>query len=223
VIVHVTTNAEPVGRAIRTLFRDQERFARAMALNATALAAQAAQRAQMESIFTVRNRQFVSRAVKFKPRATKRSPVAVLRLEPPGGMARADILGKFETETEKRPHRQGGGPSSGMAILAVPLPALRRTGSGRPAKADAIAGRQWIRVNDRTQVSDDLVRVMVTATTGVIYRRKARGGTIPLYVLVASVPLEPELRFVATIQATAAKVYADEYRQAWEHALRTAK
>jgi len=215
VIVRVTTNAEPVGRVIRTLFRDQEPFARATALNATALAAQAAQRAQMESIFTVRNRQFVSRAVKFKPRATKRSPVAVLRLEPPGGMARADILGKFETETTKQALR---GPT-----LAVPLPAVRRTGSGRTTKKDALTGRTWVRVNDRTEVSDDLVRVMVTGTTGVIYRRKARGGTVPLYVLVASVPLEPELRFVATIQATAAKVYADEYRKAWEHALRTAK
>jgi len=215
-IVRVQTNAEPVGRFIRTLFRDQEPFARSLALNNTALAAQTAQRKRMEGLFTVRNQLFVSRAVKFKPRATKRHPVATLRLEPPGGMTRADILAKFETETEKRALR---GPT-----LAVPLEAVKRGASGRVRKKDALVGRQWTRVSDRAEVSSDgLVRVMVTSTTGVIYRRERRGGTTPLYVLVPSVPLEPDLRFVETIQRTATRVYAEEYRKAWEHALRTAR
>jgi hypothetical protein len=214
-IISLRTNTEPVGRAMRALFRDQEPFARSLALNNTALAAQRAQTARMEQLFTVRNRLFVARAVKLKPRATKRTPVATLRLEPPGGMARADILAKFETETRKVAQR---GPT-----LAVPLPAVRRTGSGRTAKRDALTGRQWNAVSDRVEVSGDLVRVMVTPTTGVIYRRERRGGTTPLYVLVPSVPITPDLRFVETIQATATRVYADEYRRAWETALRTAR
>lgn len=214
-ILHVSTNAEPVGRAIRTLFRDQEPYARSVALNKTALAAQAAQRAHMETIFTIRNRLFVSRAVKLKPRATKRSLTAVLRLEPPGGVDRADILTKFETDRTKRARR---GPT-----LAVPLPAVRRSSSGRTSKRDTLIGRQWTRVNARTEVADDLVRVMVTGTTGVIYRRKRSGATVPLYVLVPSVPIEPELRFVLNIRAAAARAFPEQYRKAWTMALRTAR
>lgn len=100
-------------------------FIESLAINETAKGFQKKQRQHQLRVFTARRPRFIERAVKIKPFSNKRQwpdVHAVVKIDPPGGQARADILAKFEEGGEKRP-RDG-------SSLAIPTTDLKRTKTG---------------------------------------------------------------------------------------------
>lgn len=194
---------------VRAVFAKQVPFATSLALNETAKDFQKAQRARLGDIFTLRRKQWAERSVKIKPFATKTKQEVRISIDPPGG--RHDILGKFETDTVKR-------PVSGEHV-AVPVDA-KRSRSGivqardRPRRAIA-EGRAFIRrVGGRVAIFERL-KTRTAARLGKTVRL--------LYALVRQVPIKPELEFRKTARETVAKRWGPNFRAAFERAMRTAR
>ena len=122
---------------------------------------------------------------------------------------RSDIFGKFEDESEKR--------GIGGAI-AVPTEHVPRTGSG-------VIRAAWRprRVLDRN--FRDGYRAFITERASgkrAIYFDEG-DRIVPLYWLVPSVDIEPELEFVDTAVKTVNRVWEREFVSAFDRATRTAR
>jgi len=207
---------------VRAVWADQLPFATAKAINDSAKGGQEVQRAHQRTIFKVRRPQFVDRAVKISQFAKKNTPEARMRVEPPGGQKRADILAKFETEDTKSPFR-------GRSI-AVPSAAVPRTGAGvirkgwRPSELFA----QGQRYGDRAMLGDkDTILVWGGWGKGTIFRFRGRGkkaGSMEvLYQLVRSVPIEPELHFQDNIRRHVLDNWDANFNRAFMAAMQTAR
>lgn len=203
--VEIKDHASPFLMAV---FNKQLPFATSVALNETAKDFQKAQRARLSEVFTLRRRQWAEQSVKIKPFATKARQEVRISIDPPGG--RGDILGKFETDTVKRPRGEH---------VAVPVEA-RRSASGivsardRPRRVIS-EGRAFIRkVGGRAAIFERLK----TRTANKL------GKTVRLlYTLVHQVPIKPELRFVRTAEETVQKRWQINFAAAFARAIRTAK
>lgn len=220
---------------LRTLFADQVPFATSRAINRTALDFQKAQRSRLHAIFTLRRVRWAEQSIKIKPFATKRSPEARISIDPPGGgRTKADILGKFETETRK-------GPFRGRSV-AVPTEHVPRTGAGvirkgwRPAELFADArqhgvGKVFSRKGNVYKGARGTFLIRRPGGKGVILQR--HGGMAattghdpnvrPLYFLVPYVRITPELEFVETAKKTIERRWPENFREAFDRALRTAR
>jgi hypothetical protein len=197
----------------RLVFLDQMPFATSQAINATAKAFQADMRERLRDIFTIRRDVFADRSIKIKPFATKDSLSATISVAPPPASKspaeRSDIFGKFEDESEK----VGLGGS-----IAVPTEHVPRTGSG-------VIRAAWRprRVLDRN--FRDGFRAFITERAGgkraIFFDEGDR--IVPLYWLVPSVDIEPELEFVDTAVKTVNRVWEREFVSAFDRATRTAR
>lgn len=204
--------------AIRS-FRDQAAFAISRAINTTALGAQAAQVKHQRDVFTVRRADFVDRAVKIKPFATKRSLVAVLSIDPPGGQARADILTKFEEGTPKVPR----GPR-----LAVPDGARRgKTGGVEPSLRPRALNFQPYGASGRVMRGDKrTVLIRLPGGRGGIYQRRGVGKRSTLFRLFVFTPRAKTPRvldFEKTIEASVRANFKRNFEIALAEAIRTAR
>ena len=205
--VTVTFPHGEIDRFSRLVFLDQMPFATSQAINATAKAFQAEMRGRLRDIFTIRRDFFADRSIKIKPFATKDSLSATVSIDSPAG--RSDIFGKFEDETEKL--ALGGS-------VAVPTEHVPRTGSG-------IIRKDWRprRVLDRN--FRDGFRAFITERAGgkraIFFDEGDR--IVPLYWLVPSVDIEPELEFVDTATKTVNRVWEREFVSAFDRATRTAR
>lgn len=214
------TNAGDVSKAFRRLFADQIPYARSVALNRTADRAQEAQRKHQRRAFHVRRPTFVDRAVKIRrgDRASKRRREVIVRIEPPGGEERADILTQHEERHRKRP-RSG-------ERLAIPV-AARRTGAGVVSKSERLASLQLRRVSRDVSVGPrGVMAVARPGGRGFVLKRTGRGRstrTRLLYVFQPSVPLAGVLDFVDNVSAAARRWFPVEWPRAFDHALRTRK
>lgn len=207
---------------VRAVWSDQLPWATAKAINDSALGGQRIQREHQRKIFTVRRPQFVDRAVKIAQFAKKETPEARMRVEPPGGQARADVLAKFETEHTKSPFR-------GRSV-AVPTGAVPRTAAGiirkswRPSQLFADAQRY----GDRAMLgAKDTILVWSGWGKGTIFRfrgrRRKSGSMEALYQLVPRVSIEPELHFHDNIRRHVLDNWDANFNRALMTAMRTAR
>lgn len=222
----ITTNAPAVARALGSLNRNQVPFALSVGINETAKDAQAAQVGGMAQRFTIRRQSWVNRAIKIKPFSTKRSLTATIRVEPPGGAARADILTRHEERGQRRPH--------GGSALAVPLEA-RRSKRDVVKKRDRPSAFSFERVITRgpNEVYRGTRRTFMVRTpdgSGWILRREAAGdsgrlfdGTKVLFRLKPETRIPGDLRFIATITQTVARRFELNFGRAFDRAVATAR
>jgi hypothetical protein len=175
---------------------------------------QSAVRSRLHDIFTLRRPEFHERSIKVVHFASKREPWGTIGIHPPGGDARADILGKFETDTEKRP-RDG-------RTIAVPIRARRN-------KRDIIVGRDRPRAFNFVQVGRTVrgdrgtFIIRKPDGSGLILQRFRRKGVFALYRLVHRVDIDPDLRFVPTSSQLIDRMWADNFVRRFDAAMRTAR
>lgn len=231
----ITVDTKPLTRFLNDFEQRQVPFAAANSLNDTAKLFQSRQQQHMGNIFTVRRQEWVRNNVKIRPEdfATKRKLVATVRIESPGGGDRSDVIGKFETQTVKRP-REGN-------TTAIPVEARRqRTGIiRRGERVGAIkpfvgaTGRMLGKGKQRTFMLD-----MGGGQKGIFQRvgarsKKARGIHGPLmggrdrnlkllFLLRPSTPLVPNLKFVHNAHE-AVRHFADFFGARFKEAMRTAR
>lgn len=187
---------------------EQGPFVLKTALNTLATSVQDAERAHMRGIFTERRPEWLDRSVKITHFATKAEPWAIVGIHPPGGDARADIIGKFEDQTEKIPLG---------ASIAIPVDARR-------SKKDIVLNSQRpnaLRGNDKVFV------IRKPNGVGLILQRISRGarkGTNRLlYLLVKRTRITPDLEFEATAIKTVDAKAVLALDAAFDLAMKTAK
>lgn len=205
-------------------------FAQAKAINTLAINVQTAERLRLREVFTLRRESWADRSIKITHFAKKSEPWARIAISPPGasGAARADILGKFETETEKRP-RAGG------RTIAIPINARRN-------KRDIIYGKErptafhFRQVGNRVLGDRRTFLIRMPDGTGLILQRRRktaqarqlgyRGkdeGLIALYRLMPEVSITPDLHFEPTALHVITRDWVTSMEAALELALRTAR
>jgi hypothetical protein len=241
--IRVRVDAKAAFRALDTL-RKQIPYATATAINQTLKHAQKAQQQHQRTVFTVRNRVFVDRAVKIKPFATKTSTFGVIQVDPPGGQARASILTQHEQGGTKRPR--------GSTLWApepkgeTPVKKIRRGGRGvpkgsgwRPKELGLVphgkTGRVW-KGKNRTFL------IKTGSRSGVVFQRTGKGrsrasnirtrttswrgrrsGVRILYALFPQGNLRPRLGFERVVVSTIHRVYRREFDAAMTRAIKTAR
>lgn len=187
----------------------QARFATSLAINKTLERAQADERKHMHSVFTIRNRRFMDYAVKLKPKATKSRLEGILRIDPPGGQARADVITKFEEGGTKR-------PTHGRQHLAIPGRQVKRGARGVPKRL-------------RPAAAIDAGIAFVARTrrgTPAIFQRLGVGKRTRLrylYSLVTRAKVDDRLEFIKTGEASITRHGETELFRAWAHAVATAR
>jgi hypothetical protein len=221
--IRVDTNAVEVGEGLRFLFRDQVPFATARAINKTAEQFQKVQRDHMSSIFLVRRKPFIDRAVKIKPFARKTSLFADVSIDPPGGQARASILTQHETETVKTP--RGRRVAIPDKIRRSPRTVVRK--ALRPANL-GLRDAGTIDVGGTTATlgvaPGGIYSIRRPDGSGGIFRRRHRDRPYErLYVFRPQVPLTPELNFVKNADRVVQDRFAANFREAFDQAVRTAR
>lgn len=194
---------------LRAVYRDQLPFATSTAINLTARDFQKAQREHQEDIFTIRRKAFVQNAVKIKPFAKKTSLEARVLIDPPGGQARADILTKFEDQSQKIPF-------SGTHV-AIPTEHV-------PRKSGGVVRNDWRpkAVLKRRFAEPYRAFVRKKGTKQAIYFDEG-DRIVPLYWLVPRVRIRPELNFVANAQRTVTQRFNDNFATAFDRAMNTAR
>jgi hypothetical protein len=201
-------------------------FATSKMLRDVAKDVQQAERTHLRDIFTLRREQWADRSMKITHFPTKTELWADIEVSPPGatGPGRADILGKFEDDTEKTPRRGG-------RAIVIPL-AAKRTGTGiisasarpkafhfRPAAHQrgaytVLVGDQHTVLIQRPDGSGVIVQHDGHHTMG------ARDGTL-LYLLKPRVAIHPELHFHQIGERIVLSKAADRWSEAVDFALRT--
>lgn len=224
-MISIKVDATATRSALRSLFADQLPFATMRAINETAKQFQEEQRRGMQQRFTVRRPQFVLRAVKISPFATKQRLEARIAIDPPGGQARADILTKFEEGGTKTP-RTG-------ARIAIPDQA-RRTKAGVVSRTQRPSAFDF--QPHGTFVFSRSARVMVgkrrtvlirqPGGRGVILQRVGRGRASELralYVFRPHVPIDQLLEFEETAFRVVRERWSENFEAAFARAIATAK
>lgn len=236
--VEVKFPQDRIDRFVKYVFAEQLPFVESLAVKQTGLQFQEAQRARLTEIFEQRRPRWQARAIKVTDWPTKAEPRMRIAVDAPGD--RSDILGKFETETRKTP--------LGRAI-AVPSENVPRTpsgvirkgwrpkdlfGSGSGARS-SIQGRGSVVQGARGTFLIENPNGKALAT---IFRRRkvkgrqtarrlvlgTRGGEVEvLYQFVRSVPIEPELEFLETAERVVVENWPDNFVDAFDRAIRTAR
>jgi hypothetical protein len=225
-MISIDVDTDSLTREFTALQREQIPFAVSKALNAVGLDVQAREREQLRETFTLRRPEWADRSVKITHFAKKTELYTTVAISPPGGN-RGDILGKFETETEKRA-RDGH-------TIAIPIRARRN-------KRDIIVGKDRPKAFNFQQQGGRIVGDRGTFLvrrpdgTGLILqraRRSAKGRTLgykgkdssvfALYLLVPRAELQPDLRFVPTAMEVVGRLWETQFGIAFDAALASAR
>lgn len=220
--IDIVYDDREVTRFMQGLAADQLPFATQLTINDAAKAFQAAQRDHMDDIFEVRNRRFVLSAVKIKPFASYRKQGtddmhAKVSIDPPGGQDRADILTKFETQSQKLPHDGGS--------IAVPTEDVPRRASGGVQKRwrpRALQGRRnALTPSGRrsTAKGTQTFRGKVRGVLG-IWERIEEGVRL-LYGLFKRAPIRPNLDFVKNAKRVVPEEFNRRFPVNFDRAVRT--
>jgi len=223
--IELRTNAAKVSRRAQLLFADQLPFATSKAINDTVKDAQRAQQKQMGQTFTLRRPTWVKRGIKIKPFSDKRNLRAVIRVEPPGGPERAEIIARHEERGRREPHE---GRALAVPIGARPTKKALVKKSIRPAafRFKQIATRGSIEVYKGRKRTFMIRRA---DGSGAVLQRIGPGrsgtfaGTRVLYRLKKSVPIAPRLEFFRTMRRVVEQKFAANYRRAFRRAAKTAR
>lgn len=205
-----------VANALATLTaweQTQVPFAMANTLNDLAVDFQTQEFLHEADIFTLRRPDWVRRSNKITHFANKAELFATVTVSPPGAPNRADIIGKFESETEKTSIRPGG-------LLAVPIGARR-------GKTNVILPSQRPKAFNFRQVGKRILgdkgTFIVTLADGrqMILQRHGKNQVQALYVLTPQVPITPDLEYLKTAEWTVANRFQQRFDARWQQALAT--
>lgn len=224
-----TTNARELGQFMSVVFADQVAFALQKAVRQTMLDVQANQREHQRGIFTIRRKTFVDRAVKIRDWPTKQNPSGIVRIEPPGGAARAGILIDHEEGERRMPRPGHRGRLVEREVRPTPeriaptrlrprnLGLRKRTDSGERGFAVWHGQRRTFMIRR-------------PGGGGAIFQRHARGkrgtfeGTRLLWAITPEgVKLEPTLDFHENAERIVGERWALNMADAWDRALLTAR
>jgi len=236
---------------VRAVWADQLPFATSKAINDSALGGQKVQRAHQREIFTVRRASFVDRAVKIAQFAKKDALEARVRVEPPGGQKRADVIAKFEDMTIKGPFRGTSiavptrhVPRTGAGIIKKAWRPKSLLGGGKAGSSDRLLPGGGVLVGNETmQGKKHVFLIRRSSGKGTIFMRinprnaakyKAAGedgvrrnlrdaNLVPLYQLVPRVSIEPELHFVDNIRRHVLDNWDANFNRAFTAAMQTAR
>jgi hypothetical protein len=199
-------------------YRGQVAFALAVSVNETAKQFQRMEVGHISEAMTVRRPDWVQQSIKITHFATKGEPLATIAVQPPGDPSRADILGKFEDETEKQSRKPGG-------HVAIPLGAKRtkRDIIRNDSRPTAFHFRQV-----GTRILGDQRTFIVRRADGteLILQRvgKGAGSSVrALYLLVPRVHITPDLQFVKLAQLAVDLFFDWNFTNAFERAIATAR
>jgi len=238
--MEITIDASGLNAFLDDFQRRQAPFALSNALNDTAKLFQYRQQQHDRKFFKKARRQdWLDRNVKITKFSTKRDLTAEVAIRAPGNDSRSDILGKFETQTEKRPRGKS---------LAVPLDVKRTTTdiiaqSMRPKAFNfkRVGGKRAVEhgysVNKNMRggigrgalevYEGDKRTVMIQNAQGkgVVLQRVGRGKRAAmrvLYILTPRAKLDPKLMFIENAKE-AVTHFADFFRARFAEAMSTAK
>lgn len=208
-----------VKSAVAQLREDERQipFALAKAVNATALDVQKAERRQLRRVFTLRRPEWADRSIKIVKFAKKSDPSATIGIHPPGGDSRADILDKFEDQSQKLPR-------SGTIAIPVTGIGIRRGGTGVIAASQrprAIADRKDVFILRKKMgaVGEGLILQRIRFGRG----KNRRQSNVVLYYLVRRARLNPNLEFVPTARETIKATWPSHMLSEFDHAVRTSR
>src|SRR5690554_3476175 len=218
-------------------------FALSLALNRTAGEIQKAQVQHMHDVFDIKATQFFGRpesahrsAVKRTKAAKKNDPVVELAILPPGGIQRADIITRHESQHARFPVRG--------QHLAVPVTETRdtkwRRGQKSPIqqlnlkRADKGKGKAKVYKGDKRtfmiQYGSTAEIYQRTSRRGAKRRRPGQGRRHPwpkgvrlLWALRRKTKLTPVLEFHTNAGKVFHQRFGTIFKDAYEHALRTAR
>jgi hypothetical protein len=218
----------------RAMAQDQIPFATKVALNDVAGQAQRDQHNHIGRAFKVRRPGFTLRSVKHKPQATKQQLWTELKIEPPGGAARADILSKFEEGGVKRP-TQGN-------HLTIPTGARKQSPSGVVPRNLTRKGLNFkphgTGKSGWTVMRGDKRTFMIQRPdgSGGIFQRVGKGaarssvktgrllaGVRPLHTFARSVTIDSRLQFEKNASTTVAAQWPAAFGRSFERAMKTAR
>ena len=225
-MITIDVDYKSVVRELNDIAEKQLPFAMSKAINATmaaprggvsgALTIQGAERLQLRRVFDVRQTSWADRSIKVVHFATKRENWGTIGIHPPGGDARADIFGKFESDREKRP-RDGH-------TIAVPIHSrVRRLKGGAISKSVRPKAFNFRQVGNTIRGDKGTFLIRQPDGSGLILQRTKRGGVVALYRLVTRAELSPDLHFVDTAITAIDRVWDANMLKALDEALRTAK
>lgn len=226
-MIDIVVDYKHVVRHLDDLAERQIPFALAKSLNDTVVApkgagsglvtVQGAERLQLRKAFELRQTAWADRSIKVTHFASKREPWATIGIHPPGaqGDSRADVLGKFEQDKEKR-------PKDGHTIAVPVSPRIKRSNKGIIAKRDRPKAYNFVQVGKTIRGDRGTFIVRQPDGSGLILQRTKK-GVVALYALVTRAELDPDLHFVETAFATVDHVWAINMEKAFEEAMRTAR
>lgn len=213
----ITVDAKQWTDHLSDVQKEQVPFAMAKALTAVTKEFQGFQLNAMREEFTVRQEQWFNRAVKITHFATKRELFTTVGIHPPGGDARADILAKFEDETEKT-------PISGRHI-AIPT-GVKRNKRDIVQKAYRPSNLNFHQQGGRIVGDKRTFIIELPNGAGLILQRVGKGKnstTRSLYLLLPIVPIKPELHFERNVLKIVQLTWEMQFDRAFIEAMRTAK
>lgn len=204
-MINIEVNATEVVNTIDNLAVKQIPYALARAVRLTGLDFQAAERARLRTIFTLRREKFIDeQGVKVLAFPTKARPSMTI-----GQDDKAEFLGKFETGV---PKTSLTGPNVAVPVDVRPDVSEIVPEKERPHElfADAKKNQVFlIRPGDSARLAPG------------IYQRDGRSLTL-LYSLTPSAKIQPELGFEATARKTVADRWATNFSETFELGMRDA-
>jgi hypothetical protein len=216
-------------RADIETIRDQIPYATSRAINECGKLAQLAIRSHTGQIWHVRRAAWVNAAVKITHFSTKyeNDLYLTMGIHPPGGDERADILTKFETETQKTPFR-----GSHVAVpIGINAGKILREGQRFSDYHFVKHGNRW--EGDRNTfivpIGAGKLLVLQRADHRVRYKRRGKAVSVrahdamPLFLLVPSVKIQPNLEFEKTVREVVEKTWPMQIEHYLNEAIASAR
>jgi hypothetical protein len=208
---------------------DQVPYATSRAINEMGKLAQLAVRNHTGQIWHVRRAAWVNASVKITHFSTKYEGELYLAMgiHPPGGDDRADILTKFETETQKTPF-QG---SHVVVPIGINAGKILREGQRFKDYHFTKHGNRWDGDRDTFIVPIANGRLIVLQRVQKRTRYKRQGKTVnvrphdamPLFLLVPSVKITPNLDFEKTVREVVEKTWERQLSHFLDEAVANAR
>lgn len=219
--MNITITVDP-SKALRQLNDDEKNqipFALSRAVNSTALDVQRAVRNRQRSIFTLRRPEWADRSVKMVKFAKKSDPTAQIGIHPPGatGEQRADIIAKFEDQTQKLPRGR---------TIAIPVSArIKRGNTGIISKRDRPKAYNFHQQGKRIVGDRGTFVIRKPDGSGMIFQRvgKKPGTVYALYILARRARIRPNLQFIRSAQSVVDTRFNQHMVREFDKAMRTAK